>query len=313
MGTRLTSTPCCARLAAALALAAVGLAAPSAASAEILQGTTTQSPAGGPAAPSQDIVGAAARYDTNGSLTVSATMNGNIAAGPATFFSFAVGSYAPPATCTGPVTATLYGYSTKPSGSTLVTGYPTATAAISVSGNTITFSASGAEYANKPFSCMTLSAIPEHEPADQLNPPLWFQGFGPAPGSTPNQSSVPTRTSTAAAPTVLAFASTVAVKLPGGLGSLTARCGAPSSESCTFSLTLFATLKNGHARARRVAVGTVSGKLKGGRAGKLVVRLNTAGRKLLRHGTMHVEANGTVRGSAGLVTRFHRRLTIKRK
>lgn len=313
MRTKLTHAPYYTRLAAASVLAAAALAAPSVAPAEILQGTATQPPRAGPAPPSQDIVGAAARYDTNGALTVSATMNGNIAAGPATFFSFEVASYEPPASCGGAVAATLYGSSTKPSGSTLVSGYPTGSAAISVAGSTITFSASGAEYANKPFSCMTLSAIPEHEGVDQLNTPLWFQGFGPAPAPTPNPSPAQIRTSTARPPTVLAFASTVAVKLPGGVGTLAARCGAPTSESCTFSLTLFATRANGHARAGRVAVGTLAGELKGGRSGKLVVRLTGAGRKRLHHGTMHVEAEGTLRDSAGLVTRFHRRVTIKRK
>ena len=106
-------------------------------------------------------------------------MNGEMASGPATFFSFAVGSFVAPASCEGSVTATLFGYSTKPSGSTLVTGYPIGPATISVSADTITFSASGPEYANRAFSCMTVSAVPEHEVGDHLDTPALVSRIWP--------------------------------------------------------------------------------------------------------------------------------------
>jgi hypothetical protein len=113
---------------------------------------------------------------------------------------------------------------------------------------------------------------------------------------------------------VSAFASTVGVKLSTGAGTLTATCGAPATESCTFSLTLFASVKNGHASsASKVNIGTVTGKLQGGKSGKLTVKLNKTGRKYLKHGTVHPEATGTVKDTAGLVTHFHKRVTIKKK
>src|SRR4051794_30504586 len=69
------------------ALTSLMLAAP--AMAEIRQGSATD-PKGDAekAAPSQDIVSASAEYDTNGQLSVSATVNGDIASGPDTFYSF---------------------------------------------------------------------------------------------------------------------------------------------------------------------------------------------------------------------------------
>ncbi len=128
--------------------------------------------------------------------------------------------------------------------------------------------------------------------------------------STPSPLLVPT----AIAPTVSAFASTVGVNLATGIGSLSASCAAPATEVCTFSLTLVARVKNGHASsAAKVKVGTVSGKSQGGKSGKLAVKLTKAGRKFLKHGAIHLEATGTVKDSAGLVTRFSRRVTVKKK
>ena len=134
------------------------------------------------------------------------------------------------------------------------------------------------------------------------------------PPTTPTPTPTPTPTAAATAPSVSAFASTVGVKLSTGAGTLTATCGAPATQSCIFSLTLFASVKNGHASsASKVNIGTVTGKLQGGKSGKLAVKLNKTGRKYLKHGTVHPEATGTVKDTAGLVTHFHKRVTIKKK
>jgi hypothetical protein len=50
---------------------------PAAARAGITKGTATDPVGDGTGAPAQDFVSATAQYDSNGSLTVSATMNGN--------------------------------------------------------------------------------------------------------------------------------------------------------------------------------------------------------------------------------------------
>jgi hypothetical protein len=60
-----------------------------------------------------------------------------------------------------------------------------------------------------------------------------------------------------------------------------------------------------------VKAGTVTGKIEGGHVGKLIVKLNATGRKYLAHGTLHLEAKGTVKDSAGLITQFHRHITVK--
>lgn len=134
------------------------------------------------------------------------------------------------------------------------------------------------------------------------------------PTTTPTPTPTPEATAKGTAPTVSAFALTVGVKLSTGVGTLTAGCGAPATESCTFSLTLFASVKNGHASsAAKVNVGTVTGKLQGGKSGKLALKLNRTGRKYLKRGTIHLEAAGTVKDTAGLVTHFHRRVAVKKK
>ena len=282
----------------------LALGAPADAVAEISKGTASD-PAGDSAgAPSQDFVSATAQYDSNGSLTVSATMNGNIAKGPESLFSFGVASYAPPEGCTG-VTASLFGFSTSKTGSTKLTGGGTGTASITVSGNTITFAASGPAYANKSFSCMTASVAPKRYSRrllDQLNPPLWFEGFGPPEPAAPPSP-----------PGVSSFAALVRVKRSTGVGKLAAGCRLPASEDCAFSLALRASVKHGHASAAsRVTVGTVRGTVPGGGSGKLTVMLNSAGRKYLRRGSFHAEARGAVKSTAGLVARLQRRVKIKK-
>jgi hypothetical protein len=210
----------------------------------------------------------------------------------------------PPEACTG-VTASLFGFSTSKTGTAKLTGGGTGTASITVSGNTITFTASGPAYANKSFSCMTASVAPKrdsHRLLDELNPPLWFEGFGP-----------PEPTAPPSPPGVSSFATVVRVKLSTGVGKLTAGCRLPASEDCSFSLVLRASVKHGHASAAsRVTVGTIRGTVPGAGSGKLTVRLNSAGRKYLRRGAFHAEAKGSVKSTAGLLTRFQRRVKIKK-
>jgi hypothetical protein len=316
---------------AAIALSAL---APSTALATISEGSATD-PVGDSAGggPSLDIVSAHARYDSNGQVTVSATMNGPIANAPHTFFSFGVASYSPPESCGG-VTVSLFGFADFQEGLMTITGIKgLGSAFVSVFGNTIAFSNFGNTQflANKSFSCMTLGVRTGGEysiAADQLNPPLWFDGFGPPKPSSSASSGAPSSSSGAgagpisavqpfhqAAPNLISAFGTVAkVKRKTGVGALVVGCRAAASETCTFSLSLYATVKRGHASsASRVKVGTARGKVRGGRSGKLLVRLNAAGRRYLNHSTFHVEARGTVKASSGVVSSVKRRITLKRQ
>jgi len=115
-------------------------------------------------------------------------------------------------------------------------------------------------------------------------------------------------------PSITAFAASSSVKLSTGTGTITAGCGAASNETCTFALTLVATLHGAHASAvKHVTVGTVTGNVAGGMSGKLMVKLNSRGRGYLKHNSLHLEATGTVKSTAGLVTKISRHLTIKKK
>jgi hypothetical protein len=287
----------------AVVLCLLALGVPAVASAELTKGSATDPIGDSVGAPSQDFVSATAQYDSNGSLTVTATMSAPIASGPASLFSFGVASFAPPESCTG-VTASLFGFSTSKTGTSSLTGLSgSGTASITVSGNRITLTAAGTQFANKSFSCMTASVAPKresHRILDQLNPPLWFEGFGPPESTVP------------VAPRVSLFGSVARVKRSTGIGSIAAGCDLPVSENCGFALTLYSTVTHGRAtRAARVKVGTVTGTVHGERSGKLRVRLNAAGRRYLRRRPFHAEAKGRVKSTAGLVTQFHRRIRIK--
>jgi hypothetical protein len=296
-----------------LSAAASVLALPAAALGEMTEGRATDPVGDSLGAPSQDIVSTRAQYESTGQVTVSATMNGAVTSGPKTFFRFVVGSYSPPASCGG-TTVTLSGYSTGSGGTMTIAGVKKAGTALKFAfGNTISFTSFDDEHqlANKPFSCMTLavSNTEKGQVLDQLNTLLVFNGFGP--GSTATPTPTPTPTSSHRAPSVGAFSRTVKVKRSKGAGTVIASCGLPSTEVCSFSLTLYATVKRGHA-ASRVKVGTVTGRIPGGKSGKLALKLTPAGRRYLKQGSFHVEASGSVRSTAGLVTHFHRRLTIKK-
>jgi hypothetical protein len=67
------------------------------------------------------IVSASASYDTNGQVSISATMNGDIATGPDSFFSTRIASYQPPAQCTG-AGASIFGFYTSASPSLTIDG-----------------------------------------------------------------------------------------------------------------------------------------------------------------------------------------------
>jgi hypothetical protein len=134
----------------------------------------------------------------------------------------------------------------------------------------------------------------------------------------PTPTPTPTPTPSTPKPTpakVTSFATTFTVKLSSGLGTLTAGCGAPADEACSFTLTLYLLVKKGHTSAatKRIDVGTVSGKIQGGHTGKLTVKLNATGRKLLKHGSLHLEAKGTIKDTAGLLTQLHLNVTVKKK
>jgi hypothetical protein len=291
---------------AALSVGAALLLLPASAAAEAVEGRATDPVGDSSGAPSQDIVSARVQYEASGQLTVSATMNGAVASGPKSFFRFAVGSYTPPSSCGGTVVS-FSGYSSGKGAQMTITGAKSPSTALRFAfGNTISFTSFGEtqQLANKSFSCMTLSVSGSETGAtlDQLNTLLLFNL-----GSTPGPIPAPTHR----APTISAFSRTVKVKQSKGTGTATASCGLPATEACSFSLTLYANVKHGHAAAR-VKVGSVTGRVAGGKSGRLALKLNAAGRRYLKRGSFHVEAKGAASSTAGLVTNFHRQVTIKR-
>lgn len=294
------------------------LLVPASAFGAVREGTATD-PAGDSAgAPSQDILGASARYDTNGALTVSATVNGEIATGPKSLFEFTLGATVLQSGCGGDMIS-LSGFSSGLASWIATEGDSNLSSGlISTSGNTITFYASGTQYANLAINCMQVTVSPTSGGAvlDRLNVPLAFGGS--TSSGTTGAGSVngvkPTGTGSAGhvAPAVLAFSSVASVKLSSGAGVLTARCAAPASENCTFNVTLLASVRSGRT-TRHVTVGTVTGRIRGGSTGRLAIKLNAVGRSMLRHGTLHLEAKGTVRSDAGISLSFHRRITLKKR
>lgn len=171
------------RRAVAVGVAAALLSLPAVSSAEIRQGKGTDLVSDSAGAPSQDLVSATAQYDTNGQMTVTATVNGDIAAGPRSFFSFAVKSYAAPDQCVGS-SVSLFGFSDSAYNSVLVSGVSGVGDGAAVkSGATISFGASGTALRNRDYSCMTLTVsragTGETGIVDSLNVPVFFDGYGP--------------------------------------------------------------------------------------------------------------------------------------
>ncbi|HMJ33358.1 MAG TPA: hypothetical protein VK501_05535 [Baekduia sp.] len=171
---------------------------PAIASAEIRPGTANEATGDSAGAPSQDLVSATAQYDTNGQVIVSATVNGDMATGPASF-SFRVASYSPPNSCLG-ASVSLFGFSDSQYSTTMVTGVSgTGSAPVTVNGNRISFSASGTALQTKDWSCMTVGVTPKGSGGqllDELAAPMFFTGFGPdTDGDTvkDNQDSCPSQ------------------------------------------------------------------------------------------------------------------------
>jgi hypothetical protein len=167
--------------------AVVLLAVPSAASASQRSGSAID-PAGDSAGFAwQDIISATAQYDTDGELLVAARMNGDLKNGqPATYLQFRVAEYTPPSECTGEGVY-LAGFSDDPYNYVKVDGTDTTgSEPIAYNGNDdIVFGAQGSALANKGYSCMTLTVQQKgsDQVVDQLNVPLWFDGYGPSPGT----------------------------------------------------------------------------------------------------------------------------------
>lgn len=245
---------------AILAAAVVALlGAPAAALAEIRQGTATDPIGDSAGAPSQDIVSARAQYDTNGQMTVSATMNGDIASGPRSFFSFTVMSFAPPAACTGSAVS-MFGFSDSQYNTVTVTGVSGLGDSVIVrSGNTISYGASGNALRDRDYSCMTLSVSRPSEAGggivDQLNTPLFFVGYGPdgdGDGLKDNQDQCPAQAgpaptgcppavappaATALTPTAPTATAPTATSPTRGRGTLSARVTPPADLRPAFSFT----------------------------------------------------------------------------
>ncbi len=100
------------------------------------------------------------------------------------------------------------------------------------------------------------------------------------PSPTKQQETTPpppsSSTTPPTAPTITAFASSSDVKLSSGIGTITAGCGAANTETCTFALTLIATVKGAHASStKHVTIGTVTGSVPGGKSGKLTIKYSS--------------------------------------
>jgi hypothetical protein len=176
------------RLATSALVAVLLLAAPAAASASQRSGSATDPVGDGSGFPSQDIVSADAQYDTDGELIVAARMNGDLKNGPSTYLQFQVAEYTAPSDCTGE-SVYLAGFSDDEYDFVKVDGTDTTgSEPIAYAGNDdIVFAAQGSAMANKGYSCMTLYVQQKgsDQVLDQLDVPLWFDGYGPPQTTTP--------------------------------------------------------------------------------------------------------------------------------
>jgi hypothetical protein len=168
-------------------IAALLLVVPAAASASERSGSATD-PVGDNTSgfPWQDIISADAQYNTDGELIVAARMNGDLKNGqPATYLQFRVAQYVAPSDCTGEGVF-LAGYSDDQYDYVKVDGIDDpGSEPIAYAGNDdIVFDAQGSALANKGYSCMTLYVQQKgsDQVVDQLDVPLWFDGYGPSKG-----------------------------------------------------------------------------------------------------------------------------------
>lgn len=165
---------------------AIAILAPSTAVGDIRTAVGTDPQGDSAGAPYQDLVAGGAQYDTNGELTVTATVASDIASAPGSTFTFTVGASAAPGDCSGD-SATLTGASDAPSAVAAITGAPEAvSAATVVSGSSISFSLSDPSIQNRAWTCMTVTVSSPEDGAtvlDQFTAPIFFAGFNPSDGT----------------------------------------------------------------------------------------------------------------------------------
>jgi hypothetical protein len=175
------------RIAAAAMAAALLLVAPAAASAEQRSGSATDAVGDGTAGPSLDIIGADAQYDSDGEMIVAAHMNAPIDSGPESYLEFHVAHLVAPDGCGGDNVA-MYGFSNDQYSYVRVTGSDEmGSEPIAKYDNTVVFAAQGNALANQDYRCMTLIVELKGSDTivDQLDIPLWFDGFAPPPPPPP--------------------------------------------------------------------------------------------------------------------------------
>jgi Ca2+-binding RTX toxin-like protein len=91
-----------------------------------------------------------------------------------------------------------------------------------------------------------------------------------------------------------------------GVGSAFFTCRAPVGDTCSVKGSLI------NAAGKAVKIGSVSGKIAGGRTGRLTIRLNRTGRRLLdEHGKLSATIKGTVTDEAGATSKFKTALQLK--
>jgi hypothetical protein len=115
-------------------------------------------------------------------------MNGDLKDGqPATYLQFQVAEFTPPSECTGE-SVYLAGFSDDQYNYVKVYGNDnTGSEPIAYNGNDdIVFAAQGSALADKGYSCMKLQVQTKgsDQVLDELNVPLWFDGYGPPPESS---------------------------------------------------------------------------------------------------------------------------------
>jgi hypothetical protein len=147
------------------------------ANAEVRTGDATDTTGDSIGGPGADLVSAHASYDTTGTVSVSATTQGP----PNGAFAFQVATTSG-ISCLGE-TATLTGVVPGSVFRTTLTGSaPTSNGVPIVSGNSVTFTAFGPAFANKGWTCMTVTIADPADPStlwDSLTTPAYFGGHAP--------------------------------------------------------------------------------------------------------------------------------------
>jgi len=113
-----------------------------------------------------------------------------------------------------------------------------------------------------------------------------------------------------------AFTASSATVGPNGRGSVLMRCRLPASVTCNVGLSLQAAQSQLSAKRRKKPkkVGTVKGKVRGGKSGRVPLKLNKRGKKALRkRRKLKVTAKGTVKAKGATTARVTKKLTLKLK